>query len=65
MVNFKIPARWIPLAGAASLALAITGCGGNSTQVTNFSEATFQNGLALNWQMATMWCWLELITTTA
>jgi hypothetical protein len=47
MVNFKKLAWWIPLAGAASLALAITGCGGSSTQVTNFSEATFQNGLAL------------------
>ena len=47
MLNFKTLVRWIPLAGAASLALAITGCGGNSTQVTNFSEATFQNGLAL------------------
>jgi hypothetical protein len=37
MVNFKKLAWWIPLAGAASLALAITGCGGSSTQVTNFS----------------------------
>jgi hypothetical protein len=50
MVNFKTLARWIPLAAAASLALALTGCGGSSPsspQVTNFSEATFQNGLAL------------------
>jgi len=47
MVNFKKLAWWIPLAGAASFALAINGCGGSSTQVTNFSEATFQNGLAL------------------
>lgn len=47
MVNFKTLARWIPLAGAAYLVLAITGCGGSSPQVTNFSEATFQNGLAL------------------
>jgi len=47
MLNVKTLVRWIPLAGAASLAVALTGCGGSSPQVTNFSEATFQNGLAL------------------
>ena len=47
MLNFKTLVRWIPLASAASLALAITGCGGGSTSPTNFVDATFQNGLAL------------------
>lgn len=47
MLNFKKLARWMSLAGAASLVLAISGCGGSSPQVTNFSEATFQNGLTL------------------
>ena len=47
MFNTQTLARWISLASATSLALAIVGCGGNSPQVTNFSEATFQNGWAL------------------
>ena len=47
MLNFKTLVRWIPLASAASIALAITGCGGVSTTPTNFSDAIFQNGLAL------------------
>ena len=47
MSNFKTLIRWTPLVGAASLALAMTGCGGSSPQVTNFSEATCQNGVAL------------------
>ena len=47
MLNFKTLVRWIPLASAASIALAITGCGGGSTTPTNFSDAIFQNGLAL------------------
>jgi hypothetical protein len=47
MFNLKPLVRWTSLASAASLALAIAGCGGSNPLVTNFSEATFQNGLAL------------------
>ena len=49
MLNPKNVFRWFTLVGATSLVLAISGCGGggNTAPATNFSNATFQNGLAL------------------
>jgi hypothetical protein len=47
MSNKKIVLTWSSLAGATMLALTLTACGGGSSADTNFSDAVYQNGLAL------------------
>ena len=48
MSNKKMAPKWRTLAGAILLALTVTACGGGgSSPATNFSDATYQNGLAL------------------
>ncbi len=47
MSNKKIALNWNALAAAATLAMTLTACGGGSSPATNFSDAAYQNGLAL------------------